>query len=181
VGVGVVVALPDSPAEAAGLISGDVIVAVDGITVTAAADLAALISGYAPGDEVVLSVQRSGETDAQPVAVTLAGRPDDDDEAYLGVSVAPAIDADAYEDFDEDHEWDDGEGWDDPDEQWECPFHEGDGYPNHGHPGWRRPMMPHYGHPHDHDGWHDPSDMRYSGMRTPWRIPYQGQGYSWHR
>lgn len=193
-GVAVGAVLPASPAEAAGLAPGDLIFAVDGITVTSAAYLVDVIAGYAPGDQVVLSVQPAGESEVQPVAVTLAGRPDDDDEAYLGVSVAPGVDADVYEDRDEDHEWNDEDGW-------ECPFDDGSGYPRHGQRGWwRRPMLPNYGHhAHGHHGWHcpqawpyedhsyghngwqDPSVMPHDGRRTPWRIPYPGQDYGWHR
>lgn len=199
-GVAVAAVLPDSPAQAAGLAPGDLIVAVDGVTVTSAADLVGLIAGYAPGDQVVLSVVYAGTSETQPVAVTLAGRPDDDDEAYLGVSVGSVIEAGAYEDRDDDHEWNDEDGWHNPDDGWECPFDGGDG--SRGYPpqsrGWRR-LMPHSGHPHGHMGcqcpmgmphdaqpdnklgWNAAKAMPYGVRLTPWRIPYHGQGYGQHR
>jgi len=52
---------------------GDVITAVDGITVTRADQLRTLIDGRKPGDEVKLSVVRNGH--ARTVTVTLAERP----------------------------------------------------------------------------------------------------------
>ncbi len=53
---------PGSPAEAAGLQSGDVIVALDGTPITAETDLSMLILPYGPGDTISLSVLRDGAT-----------------------------------------------------------------------------------------------------------------------
>jgi S1-C subfamily serine protease len=52
----------DSPAEQAGLLAGDVITAVDGDAVDARRTLAERISAYDPGDTVVLTVLRAGDT-----------------------------------------------------------------------------------------------------------------------
>ena len=51
-----------SPAAAAGLKSGDVITAVDGVTVENANQLTAAVSAHRPGDELRLTVTRNGST-----------------------------------------------------------------------------------------------------------------------
>ena len=62
-----------SPAAAAGLKSGDVITAVDGVTVENANQLTAAVSGHRPGDELRLTVTRNGST--VQLEATLATRP----------------------------------------------------------------------------------------------------------
>ena len=62
-----------SPAAAAGLKSGDVITAVDGVTVENANQLTAAVSGHRPGDELRLTVTRNGAT--VQLKATLATRP----------------------------------------------------------------------------------------------------------
>ena len=52
---------PDSPAEAAGLREGDVIVALDGSEIGADSDLSMLIIPYSAGDTITLTVLRDGE------------------------------------------------------------------------------------------------------------------------
>ena len=52
---------------------GDVITAVDGQTVTTAAELQSLVDGHQPGDKVQLSVTRNGSS--RTVTVTLGTRP----------------------------------------------------------------------------------------------------------
>ncbi len=54
---------PGSAAEQAGLETGDVITAVDGVPVTGADGLVATIRKYRPGDEVTLTYQRGGSSD----------------------------------------------------------------------------------------------------------------------
>ncbi len=54
--------LPDSPADAAGLENGDIILAVNGLTVTDIGDLSATIKLFRPGDEVELLIERNGQT-----------------------------------------------------------------------------------------------------------------------
>jgi len=61
-----------SPAAGAGLQQGDVITAVDGTAVSSPADLARLVRGHQPGDQVTIAYSRSGNaTEAQ---VQLADR-----------------------------------------------------------------------------------------------------------
>jgi putative serine protease PepD len=63
---------PGSPAAAAGLQQGDVVTQVDATTVATATDLSAAIAEHAVGDKVVVTVNRSGES--QRFTVTLAAR-----------------------------------------------------------------------------------------------------------
>ncbi len=65
---------PDSPADDAGLKSGDIIVAVDGQRVDADHDLATRILPHQPGDQITLSVVSDGST--HDVTVTLGTLPD---------------------------------------------------------------------------------------------------------
>ena len=66
---------PGSPADAAGLQDGDVIVAIDGEQITSESDLAALMLSHAPGDTVTLRVLR--DSSATDIEVTLGVLPDD--------------------------------------------------------------------------------------------------------
>ncbi len=70
----------NSPASAAGLKQGDVIVSVDGTNVDATNTLASLIGAHKSGDKVTLSVSSGGATNN--VTVTLG---DQNGKAYLGV------------------------------------------------------------------------------------------------
>ena len=81
--------MPDSPAAAAGLQPGDVIAAVDGTAVAGERDLAALIGGYAPGDEVELSVVSPDDDGERIVSLALGENPDDSSKAFLGVRYSP--------------------------------------------------------------------------------------------
>jgi serine protease Do len=63
-----------SPAEAAGLQDGDVIVGLEGRDVTADSDLSMLILPYGPGDTITLTVLRDGST--IELDVTLGELPD---------------------------------------------------------------------------------------------------------
>lgn len=51
---------PDSPAEQAGLLSGDIITALDGEQITPERTLAQMLAAYEPGDTVDLTVLRDG-------------------------------------------------------------------------------------------------------------------------
>jgi S1-C subfamily serine protease len=62
-----------SPADEAGLVEGDIVVAVDGQTVDADHDLSTRILPHVPGDTVTLSVVREGRT--LEIAVTLGTLP----------------------------------------------------------------------------------------------------------
>jgi S1-C subfamily serine protease len=64
---------PNSPAAAAGLQQGDIIVKVNGEEIADSASLAALIRDMRPGDKVELVVDRNGAE--QTITVTLAERP----------------------------------------------------------------------------------------------------------
>jgi 2-alkenal reductase len=65
--------VPDSPAAAAGLQEGDIVVAVDGLKVDRDHDLSTRILPHEPGDSVVLSVLRNGTT--MDIEVTLGTFP----------------------------------------------------------------------------------------------------------
>jgi len=81
--------VPDSPAEDAGLETGDFITAVDGQELDEENDLADLIGGYAPGDTVTLEIGNPGE-ETREVSVELGEHPEDAGLAYLGVQHQPA-------------------------------------------------------------------------------------------
>ncbi|HPZ93384.1 MAG TPA: trypsin-like peptidase domain-containing protein, partial [Mycobacterium sp.] len=62
--------LPDTPAQAAGLVSGDIITAVDGIPVRAATDLSGIMDQRRPGDTVMLTwIDRAGYPRTAPIVV----------------------------------------------------------------------------------------------------------------
>ncbi len=75
-GVLVDTVVPDSPAAAAGLASGDVIVGIGDRTVDDTGDLARRIRRHDPGEQVVLTVLRGGAR--QELTVTLGERTDRD-------------------------------------------------------------------------------------------------------
>jgi serine protease Do len=94
----------ESPARAAGIRQGDVIIAVDGAQVERTGQLQRIIATHRPGDEVVLGVVRYGdrrdvrvhlgEAPAAPAATERASRDDDADKteastSRLGVQVQP--------------------------------------------------------------------------------------------
>lgn len=88
-GAQVVEVVDDSPASAAGLQVDDVITTVDGKALDGEASLADVIGGFAPGDEVTLSVTRPGaEEESLELSVTLGENPDDADKAFLGIRYA---------------------------------------------------------------------------------------------
>jgi S1-C subfamily serine protease len=64
---------PNSPAAAAGLQQGDIIVKVNGQEITDSANLVTLVRGMKPGDQVQLTIDRDGQE--QTITVTLADRP----------------------------------------------------------------------------------------------------------
>jgi S1-C subfamily serine protease len=64
---------PNSPAEKAGLKAGDIVTAIDGNTVTADKDLSQAMLEHSPGDTVVLTILRDGQT--MTVDVTLGVLP----------------------------------------------------------------------------------------------------------
>ena len=66
---------PGSPAEAAGLQAGDIIVAIDGEQLAADSDLSTMILPHAVGDTITLRVLRDNST--RDVDVTLGELPAD--------------------------------------------------------------------------------------------------------
>lgn len=91
----VMAVLPDTPAEAAGLRAGDVIVAVDDQQVEDADAAVAAIGTREPGDEVTLTLQghdaddgdvtEDDDSGTQAVPVTLDANPEEGDRPYVGV------------------------------------------------------------------------------------------------
>jgi putative serine protease PepD len=63
---------PGSPAAKAGLQQGDVVTALGSVAVSGATELSAAIADHAVGDEIVVTVNRSGEK--LRFTVTLAAR-----------------------------------------------------------------------------------------------------------
>ena len=61
--------VPDSPADKAGLQSGDVIVAVDGREIRSSSQLRSHIASTAPGTRVTLTINRDGRTMDVPVTL----------------------------------------------------------------------------------------------------------------
>jgi S1-C subfamily serine protease len=76
-----------TPAADAGLQAGDIITAIDGSPVNDAQTLVDAVSAHKPGDQVTLTVYRSGQSDTQTVSITLGENPDRAGAAYMGVSI----------------------------------------------------------------------------------------------
>ena len=79
-GVLIVSVQENGPADAAGLVRGDIVLAVDGVTVNSVDDLVDLLGAAEPGDEVELSILHGSET--LMITATLGDRAGG---AYLGV------------------------------------------------------------------------------------------------
>lgn len=79
----------DSPAAEAGLQAGDQIVEANGETIESSQQLIDAVGALSPGDQITLRVERGDET--LTVEVTLAGHPDDQERAYLGVFLTPNL------------------------------------------------------------------------------------------
>jgi PDZ domain-containing protein len=88
---------PDVPAAGA-LRAGDVIVSVDGKPVRTPDRLRALLGTVAPGDEVLLGLERAGKQ--RDVHVETVAAPDDPGRAVIGIRVAQAADIDLPVDVD---------------------------------------------------------------------------------
>ena len=89
---------PDSPAAKGGIVSGDVVVTLDGQAISDGADLAARIGAMAPGTATEIGILRNGNE--HNVSVTLgelpvtpfkpATAPQQQEPAGLGLVLAPA-------------------------------------------------------------------------------------------
>jgi serine protease Do len=82
-GAVVVEVLPNTPAEAAGLRAGDLIVAIDRTPIDSDHPLPEIIQLYEPGDRVRVQFLRAGQQ--QRVQVKLGEHPDNPGQAYLGI------------------------------------------------------------------------------------------------
>jgi S1-C subfamily serine protease len=74
-----------SPADEAGLKTGDVISAVNEQAFKSADDLADTIHSYQPGDEITLSISQPGTNEPRQITVTLGENPENQSQAYLGI------------------------------------------------------------------------------------------------
>jgi len=93
-------ATADGPAAKAGLVSGDVITAVNGTDVKDPRDLARQIASFAPGTTVTVTTLHAGETRKVSLAITKLPderqanaadhRPGDGAAPHLGLALAPA-------------------------------------------------------------------------------------------
>lgn len=73
-GVLIVQVMPGSPADQGGLRSGDVILRIDGESVTSAEDVQRLVSQVAVGDRLSLEVSRNGTTETLEVQTGVLGQ-----------------------------------------------------------------------------------------------------------
>ncbi len=91
--------VPGGPAEAAGVMTGDIVQSIAGEPVTGSRELSRLVAAKQPGEEVPLVVSRAGEDvelsveigmrDAPEAAATGAVTPQDADQPRLGLSLSP--------------------------------------------------------------------------------------------
>lgn len=86
-GAVIVEVTPDSPAAAAGLQVGDVIVAAGDEAISGPDQLVDTIQSLKPGDELTLKLYRSAEDQPLEISVVLAENPDKDGQPYLGVRI----------------------------------------------------------------------------------------------
>ncbi len=73
------------------LTPGDVVVAMDGAPMVSALELVDRLKGLAPGDEIVLTVERyrptgEGALEIEDLRISLGAKPDDENAAFLGVA-----------------------------------------------------------------------------------------------
>ncbi len=78
----------NSPADKAGLKTGDVITTVAGTKIDATHSFASLLQSHKLGDKVDLGVTRGGQS--MTISVTLGASPQNSNTAYLGIRYGPA-------------------------------------------------------------------------------------------
>ncbi len=98
-GVFVLETVDNTPAREL-LEGGDVIVAVDGVTIQSSNQLVEAISGRSPGDSIDLTVERRTDGAVETITVVLTSRDDDDAKAFLGVATSERVDLDLDVGFD---------------------------------------------------------------------------------
>lgn len=81
----------DSPADQAGLKPGDVITAVNGESIPDPATFVDLVQSFEPGEEVTLTTYRSGESESLEIDIVLGENPDQEGQAYLGVTIGGSL------------------------------------------------------------------------------------------
>ncbi len=96
-GVIVVSVIEGSPAAAAGLQKGDVIMALDGEPIETPEQLVEAIGEYKAGDRVTLTVLRGEDEEGRQVTVTLAQHPEDSDRAFLGITIGGTMERRRFE------------------------------------------------------------------------------------
>jgi S1-C subfamily serine protease len=77
----------DSPADQAGLKSGDVITAINNESVTDPTSFVETVQSFDPGEEISLTIYRSGESESLEIEIVLGDHPDNEDQVYLGVTI----------------------------------------------------------------------------------------------
>ena len=75
---------PGSPADIAGLVPGDLILAIDGKSIQRSVGPEQILASYQPGDRIELTVVRAGGT--REVQVDLGEKPGEPGQAYLGIT-----------------------------------------------------------------------------------------------
>jgi S1-C subfamily serine protease len=86
------------PAAKAGVKSGDVIVAVEGVPVSSPRAVAGAVASRKPGDSLSLTVQRQGEDKESTLAVTLGEDPAKPGRAFLGLGMGRVMSWESAED-----------------------------------------------------------------------------------
>ena len=75
--------VPDSPAEKAGIMVGDKIIALGGVELTQEQTIDNLMQQYTPGDTLTVTVLRSGRQ--IEISIILEANPSQTDRAWLGI------------------------------------------------------------------------------------------------
>ncbi len=96
-----------SPAEDAGLESGDLIIAIDGEPITDPDSFAEEIASKEPGTIVVLSVFNQEKSAKAELEVILAEHPEMEGQGYLGVKIAGLIRLERFKESDPSMPWED--------------------------------------------------------------------------